>query len=174
VEPYEKKVDDPVKKLPEVQDAQAELADQMRQRLPKGTKVNTVYIERTEAGRAQAAAVTPEGAPVAMDVELRITLRDGTTFKPDGVKFLSKETYLFQEHKEVLTIWEKSHISKPLARRELEIMLQERADIYLKLKATGCGGFMFTTNNDTLAEMITDIISGMEGPGRQGLLAPGH
>jgi hypothetical protein len=172
VEPYEKKVDEPVKKLAEVKAARSELANQMEQRLPKGSKVDTVSIERTEAGRAQAASVTPEGAPVAMDVELRIKLPDGTTFKPDGVEFLGKRDYIFQEHKEVLTIWEKSHFNRATARRELEIMLQERADIYTKLKSSGCKGFKFTTNNETLADMIADIIGKMKGPGRQGLLAP--
>jgi Domain of unknown function (DUF4157) len=170
VDPHEKKVDDPFKKLKEAREARAQFADQMKQRLPKGTQVDTVSIERTEAGRAQAAAVTPEGAPVAMDVELRIKLSDGSVFKPDGVRILNRNDYLFREHKEVLTLWERSHFSQPFARRELEIMLQQRADIYLKLKPYGCKGFLFTTNNETLDAMMAEIIGSMKGPGRQGLL----
>jgi hypothetical protein len=173
VEPYEAKVDKPVKNLQSVKEARRELAGQMRQRLPKGSKVDTVSIERTEAGRAQVREVTPEKAPVGMDVELKIELPDGTTFKPDGVKFLNRNEYVFQEHKEVMTVWENSHFSKPAARRELEVMLQERADIYTQLKDYGCKGFSFTTNDKNLADLIAEIISSMHGPGRQGLMAPG-
>lgn len=176
VEPYERRVNDQasVSKIKEVAEARKELAVQMQRRLPKGTKVSTVSIERTEAGQAQVRAVTPSDAPVGMDVELKIKLPDGTVFKPDGVQFKGAKDFLFQEHKEVMTIWENSHFSKPIARRELEVMLQERADIYLKLKDSGCLGFLFTTNDNDLADLLADIIGSMQGPGRQGLMAPGH
>jgi hypothetical protein len=173
VEPYEKEVDRPYERLEELRRAREEFADEFAQRsLPPKSKVSTRKIERTEAGRAQAAQVTPEESAVAMDVELDITLPDGTRFKPDGVRYVDPKRYLFREHKEVLTIWEKSHFSKDIARRELEIMLEQRADIYTKLKKYGCAGFEFTTNNENLANLLAELISQMKVPGREGLLAP--
>jgi len=48
-------------------------------------------------------------------------------------------------------------------------MLERHADIYLTLKEYGCTGFKYTTNNETVADMIAEIIGSMKGPGRAGL-----
>lgn len=171
---YEKKVDAPFKERPEVAEARRKLTDDMKRRLrlPKGSTASTVSIERTEAGRAQVRVITPEGSTTAMDVELKIKLPDGRTFKPDGVELFKTGHYMFQEHREVLTIWEKSHYSRAVARRDLEILLQERAGIYRTLKPYGCAGFQFTTNDENLATLIAELITSMRAAGVEGLYPP--
>jgi hypothetical protein len=170
VDPFERKAD-PLKTTPEITQARADLAEQVAKRsLPEGSEVSTVRIERTPAGHAQSASVTPKGSSVTMDVELKIKLPDGTTFKPDGLEYLDSKYYQFLEHKEVMTIWEKSHFSKDIARRELEIMLVERAEIYLKLKEYGCVGFKLSTNSPELQDLLAELIHAMKKhPGGKGL-----
>lgn len=135
-------------------------------------------IERTDAGRAQARVVSPKAAEVAIDVELDIRLPatsrfpTGARFKPDGIRFLPKRSYLFLEHKEVLTIWINSHYPRNFAKRELEILIRHRADIDLELRPYGCVGFQFSSNSNNLSDVIADVVSETGGPGRRGLLAP--
>ena len=173
VEPYEKAVDKPYQKQKVLEAPRKEFANDFRDRsLPKGSEVSTTTIERTEAGRAQSAAVTPTESAVAMDVELKIKLPDGTTFKPDGVKYLNQQKYLFQEHKEILTIWERSHYSREVAARELEIMLQQRADIFLKLKDYGCVRLPILYQQPGDGKSSRGAHQQDGGSGRAGLLAP--
>jgi hypothetical protein len=173
-----KEIDAPYEKNRELREARSEFAAAVRDRLPSGSRVFTPTIERTDAGRAQAKAVSPTDADVAIDVELDIWLPTtarfpgGIRFKPDGIRFMRKGKYMFLEHKEVLTIWNKSHYSREFARREIEIMLRQRADIYLDLQSRGCVGFQFSSNNNVLSDVIADAVSDVGGPGRQGLLAP--
>ena len=49
---------------------------------------------------------------------------------------------------------------------------QRNADIYLDLCPYGCAGFQFSSNSDSLSDIIADAVSDIGGPGRQGLLAP--
>ena len=132
-----KEIDAPYGTNKDLLEARSELAAAVRDRLPPGSRVFTPTIERTDAGRAQAKAVSPTDSDVAIDVELDIRLATtsrfptGIQFKPDGIRFMRKDKYMFLEHKEVMTIWQKSHYSREFAKRELEIMLRQRADIYL-------------------------------------------
>jgi hypothetical protein len=173
-----RKIDAPYEQNRELHEARSEFAAAVRERLPPGSRVFTPTIERTDAGRAQAKAVSPADADVAIDVELDIWLPTtsrfpaGIRFKPDGIRFMRKRKYVFLEHKEVLTIWNKSHYSREFARREIEMMLRQRADIYLDLQSRGCVGFQFSSNNDPLSDVIADAVADVGGPGRQGLLAP--
>ena len=162
----------------ELREARDEFAAAVHDRLPPGSRVSTPMIERTDAGRAQAKAVSPKDADVAIDVELDIWLPPtprfpaGVRFKPDGIRFMRTRKYMFLEHKEVLTIWHRSHYSREFAQREMDIMLRQRADIYLDLQSYGCVGFQFSSNNDALSDVIADAVADVGGPGRQGLLAP--
>lgn len=138
----------------------------------------TPTIEGTDVGRAQANAVGPGDSDVAMDVELDIRLPTtsrfpgGVRFKPDGIRFMRNRKYMFLEHKEVMTLWQRSHYSRDFAKRELEIMLRQRADIFLDLQSFGCVGFQFSSNSDDLSDVIAGAVSDIGGPGRQGVLAP--
>ena len=178
VDPYLRYVDEPYGDHAELGAARSELAAAVLPLLPAGSTVHTPTIERTDAGRAQANAVTPRETNVAIDVELNIRLPtssrfpSGVRFKPDGIRFLPNRRYLFLEHKEVMTIWSKSHYSRDFAKREIEILLQRNADIYLDLCPYGCAGFQFSSNSDSLSDIIADAVSDIGGPGRQGLLAP--
>ena len=172
VEPYEEKLER-IPEAPEVAEARARLASDFQQKyLPEGSKVRTREIPRTEAGRAQQRAVTPEGSKVLMDVELDVVLPSGTRFAPDGVEFVGRDRYLFLEHKEVLTAWEKSSFSRAGKVEELDAMLSRHAEIYLQLKEKGCAGFQYSTNTKELADLLAERISLMKGEGRKGLLAP--
>jgi len=111
VDPYERKVDDPLQKG--LAPVRQEYVDAIKRRgsFPKDAEIKTVRIERTEAGRAQSAAVTPEESLVGMDIELDVTLgksgrASGMNFKPDGMRYLTERQYVFFEHKEVMTVWE--------------------------------------------------------------------
>lgn len=127
VDPYLRYVDEPYGDHAELGAARSELAAAVLPLLPAGSTVHTPTIERTDAGRAQANAVTPRETNVAIDVELNIRLPtssrfpSGVQFKPDGIRFLPNRRYLFLEHKEVMTIWSKSHYSRDFAKREIEI-----------------------------------------------------
>lgn len=178
VDPILKEIDAPYVNNQDLREAKSEFATAVRKRLPPGSRVFTPTIERTDAGRAQASVVSPEDSEVAIDVELDIRLPttsrfpSGIQFKPDGIRFMRKGKYIFLEHKEVMTIWQQSHYSREFAVREIEIMLRQRADIFLDLQSYGCVGFQFSSNSDDLADVIAGSVADIGGPGRQGLLAP--
>lgn len=171
-------IDAPYRNNRELREARSELADAVRQLLPRGSRVFTPTIERTDAGRAQAKAVSPRDSSVAMDVELDIRsptssrFPGGIQFKPDGIRFLPKKRYLFLEHKEVMTIWRRSNYGREDVPYELEQKVRRNADIYLDLCPYGCAGFQYTCDKNDLADIIADMISRIGGAGRQGLLAP--
>ncbi len=166
VEPYEKEIEK-IPESPEAIEARKKLArDFSKQSLPEGSEVRTRRVQRTEAGRAQQ-------AETGLDVELDITLPDGTRFSPDGVKYVGSNKYVFLEHKEVLTIWEKSHFSRPTAIPELDAMLNRHAQIFLKLKPKGCASFFYSTgSSQELANLIAERISLLPRWAREALLAP--
>jgi len=165
VEPYEKEVEKQVPEAPEAVRAREELArDFARDSLPEGSEVTARRVQRTEAGRAQFAATD-------LDAELDITLPDGTRFAPDGVKYYGKK-YGFLEHKEVLTIWEKSHFSRQTTIPDLDAMLTRHAEIASKLKPNGCVGFFYSTGSEELANLIAERIAAMPRWARELLVAP--
>lgn len=180
VEPYEKELER--KKLEprataEGEQARNQLARDIKRRMPgdpKRVKVEIKRIERTEAGRGQIEAVTPEGTGVAMEDEFVITLEDGTKFNADGFQTLSSnpKKYLLLEHKEVLTVWERSHFARDVAVHELDLMLNRHADIFLKLEKSGCAGFQYSTNSAELANLLAERIALMRRSGVRGLIAP--
>ena len=180
VEPYEKEFER--KKLEprataEGEQARNQLARDIKRRMPgdpKRVKVEIKRIERTEAGRGQIEAVTPEGTGVAMEDEFVITLEDGTKFNADGFQTLpsNPKKYLLLEHKEVLTVWERSHFARDVAVHELDLMLNRHADIFLKLEKSGCAGFQYSTNSAELANLLAERIALMRRSGVRGLIAP--
>jgi len=152
--------------------AREKLAKDIKEKLPgdrNKVKVEVKQIERTEAGRAQTSAVTPEGAPVAMEDEFVITLEDGTKFNADGFKPLpGGKNYQFLEHKEALTIWENSHYARAEAIPEIDAMLNRHAEIYMKLRNSGCAGFVYSSNTPELAKLLTERIAALKQTWRAG------
>ena len=68
---------------------------------------------------------------------------------------------MIQEHKEVLTVWERSWYSTEAATKELDVRLGEHLEAYRDLKEHGCAGFQYTTNDDALAKLLAERISAL-------------
>ncbi len=165
IEPYEKELER-IPESPEAVKAREKLArDFADHSLPEGSEVRARRTQRTEAGRAQEVAT-------GLDAELDITLPDGTRFSPDGVKYVGRNKYVFLEHKEVLTIWEKSHFSRATTIPELDAMLARHAEIFSKLKPNGCAGFFYSTGSSELANLLAERIALMPRWAREALSAP--
>ncbi len=169
VEPYEKSLREPPEMRAEAENLAAEIK---RRSLPEGTKIKPVRIERTEAGRAQSAAVTPKESPVAMEFEFDITFKDGPRVKVDGIEYVAPNKYFFREHKEVMTIWERSHYARAQAIPEIDAMLHRHAEAFLLAKKQGCLGFRYSTGSSDLSTLLAERISLMPRRLREGLHPP--
>ncbi|MGH8547071.1 MAG: eCIS core domain-containing protein [Methylococcales bacterium] len=183
------------KESKQAESARRELAAAVEQRMPAGTKVRVVRTERSEAGIAQGRAATRKGAPVDPDIEYEIDLPDQLrsaagltvpekgaarakgTFKPDDIRFLGEkgDKYLFMDHKEVQTVWEKSYYASEKARPQLRAMLERHLDIARAMQPN-CRGFAYTTNEPKLANLLAEEIAAIRKsvPAAKDLLhAPG-
>lgn len=91
--------------------------------------------------------------------ELRIR-GPGFDFMPDGVRFLDGERtrYQFLEHKEPLTVRDRSYYDTPEGRRDLEATLERHAEIAAGLRSNGCVGFQWSTGQRWLDDAIADAI----------------
>jgi hypothetical protein len=157
--------------------ARRELAAAVEQRMPPGTKVKVVRTERTEAGIAQGRAAARKGTPVDPDIEYEIDLpnklrssaglavpeegasRAKGAFKPDNIRFLGEkgDRYLFEDHKEVQAIWEKSYYSSEKGRSQLRAMLERHLSIAQAMQPN-CRGFAYSTNDERLANLLAEEI----------------
>jgi hypothetical protein len=117
-------------------------------------------IQRTEAGRAQSRAVTPEDSPGAIEHELVITIRDqNITFSPDGVEPLGEGHYAFREHKEVLSVWERPDLTRASRIKEFRAMMERDVIIQRWLSEYDCDGFIYSTNSRDVLYIFAELIA---------------
>jgi uncharacterized protein DUF4157 len=162
VDPIRQKAE-PLKDLPGQTAARRALEDDMNALLEGKATVRTTKIQRTEAGLQQAVEVTPEGAARVMDVEFQVATKNGIKFNGDGYEHLGPKAFRFQEHKQVLTIWEGSYHSTEKARFGLKAMLQRHLDAAVELDGTACKGFSYTTNDRRLYELLEELVEEVGG-----------
>jgi hypothetical protein len=143
--------------------------------MPPDTKVKAVQTERTSAGRGQSRGVTPEDSPVGMDVEFRVDLPDSSrsklglprrdpknpqrgTIKFDGIEPQGSK-FKILEHKEVESIWERSHFGRDrqLAEREIDEILNRHIGICDEIPK--CSGVTFSSNDARLVDLMNERIS---------------
>jgi hypothetical protein len=128
--------------------------------------------QRTEAGRAQARAVTPAESPTAIEFENQFRLRStGDVFQPDGIRAISGNRFKFIDHKEVLGSWPSSHYSSAAGLQELETTMTRYARVYERLEGRGCAGWVYTTNSPELKIALDKIISNLPGKAKQAFTA---
>jgi hypothetical protein len=175
VDPYRR--EKPLERVPpELAKARKELARDVQERMPKGTKVSTPSTERTAAGDAQGAAASRSGESVAPDVEFEIDLPDEVrdkaelprrsaespktgTFKPDDIRFSGPKhgEFTFVDHKEVESIWKDSYYAADKGQGKIRDLLERNLKIVKALRPK-CLGWVFTTNQAELAAFIKDEI----------------
>ncbi len=143
--------------------------------MPADTKVTAVKTERTSAGRGQSRAVTPEDSPVGMDVEFRVDLPDSSrsklglprrdprnpqrgTIKFDGIEPQGSK-FKILEHKEVESIWERSHFgrNRNVAEHEIDQILNRHIGICDEIPK--CAGVTFSSNDARLVDLMNERIA---------------
>jgi hypothetical protein len=162
VDPYRKQVE-PLEDLPGQAPARRALENQVNSLLEGKATVRTTRIARTEAGLQQAVEVTPKGAKGVMDVEFQVETKNGIKFNGDGIESLGPKSFRFQEHKQILTIWEESFYSKGVARPKLKWMLQRHLDAMAEMAGSGCKGFLYTTNDREMFLLLEELIEEVGG-----------
>jgi hypothetical protein len=162
VDPYRKAVE-PLEDLPGQTEARRVLESQVNNMLEGKASVRTTRIARTEAGLQQAVEATPGGASRVMDVEFQVQTRNGIKFNGDGIEPLGPKAFRFQEHKQIMSIWEDSFYSKDVARPKLKEMLQRHLDAMDEMQGTGCKGFVYTTNDKNMFQLIEQLIEEVGG-----------
>ncbi len=162
VDPYRKQVE-PLEDLPGQAAARRALENQVNDMLGGKATVRTTRIARTEAGLQQAVEATPEGASSVMDIEFQVKTKNGIKFNGDGIEPLSSKTFRFQEHKQIMTIWEDSFYSKDVARPKLKSMLERHLDAMAEMEGTGCKGFVYTTNDRNMFQLLEELIEEVGG-----------
>ena len=159
----------------EIEQARAELAKGVQERMPEGTRVKVVSTERTAAGDAQGAAASRGDELPNPDIDYVIDLPDdlrkrigmprrGTkgagVFKPDDIRFTGKnaERFTFVDHKEVLAPkWSESYYATEAGRIQLRDMVRRDAEI-ATVMGPNCDGFQYTTNSNEMATLLNDLI----------------
>jgi hypothetical protein len=162
IDPIEKRGDERFNEDPKASKALAqvrgELADNLSARF--GRPVRVKQIERTEAGRGQQRAVTPDGSEQLMDVEFVTRLNDGSEINVDGLHFTGEKQnqFFLREHKEITAIFEESYYSKAHAKEKLEYQLERYASLAQELADKGCRGVLISTNDPKMADYLQQIV----------------
>lgn len=109
--------------------------------------------------------------------EIQLELTNGTTFRPDGIRFLDPEGRRFQflEFKEPYTWTEGAFYASPEGQAKLTAMLYRDAAIAQQLRGNGCVGFRYDTGHPELDEILATVITDMRAhrvPGADLLSAP--
>jgi hypothetical protein len=152
--------------------------------LPKGTTVTPRRLPLSSTGNVAQLAALADLDPTFLGngYELRITLPDGTTVMPDGLRVLGAEpgavpkegmSYRFLEHKEPYE--QGGFYEQPEGRAKLRVMLEKHARIANQLRVNGCRGFEYSTGDPALDGWIAGEIADMREnkvPGSD-LLFPG-
>ena len=107
-----------------------------------------------------------------MEFEFDITFKGGLRIKVDGIEYVTPNKYYFREHKEVMTIWERSHYARAQAIPEIDAMLHRHAEAFLLAKKQGCLGFRYSTGSSDLSTLLAERISLMPRRLREGLHPP--
>ena len=160
----------------EIEQARADLARGVQERMPEGSNVRVVNTERTGAGQAQGRAASRGSNLPDPDVDYVIDLPDELraqaglarrdprnpntgVFKPDDIRFSGKkhEKFMFMDHKEVMGKWEESIYASEDGRKLLKKMIERDARIAQGM-GPNCQGFGYTTNDEKLAELIDSLI----------------
>jgi hypothetical protein len=148
--------------------------------LPEGTTVTLFrvpdYSEGNLAALARFSQLDPRFSGRGYEVQIR--LEDGTTFRPDGIRFLDDNGRRFQflESKEPYTWTEGSFYATPEGQRVLVAMLHRDAAIAQRLRPNGCVGFQYRTGHPDLDRVLAEAIADMRANGIGGadlLAAPG-
>lgn len=152
--------------------------------LPKGTAVIPRRLPLSSSANIAQLAALAELDPTFLGngYELKITLPDGRTVMPDGMRLLGTEPgavpkegmrYRFLEHKEPYE--QGGYYTQPEGRAKLRTMLEKHAGIANDLRANGCTGFEYSTGDPALDGWIAAEIADMRAnqfPGAD-LLIPG-
>jgi hypothetical protein len=132
----------------------------VRDFMPPGTEAQIASLDITQTAVREAVErlgsndlFIPHGAEVQFRVH-------GETFRPDGVHFVGSERrrYVFREHKEPLTLPERSFFSTDEGRMFIRRKLMEHARIADACSSHGCVGYEWTTGQSWLDNIIAEEI----------------
>lgn len=148
--------------------------------LPEGSQVTIYRVPDYSEGNLAALARFRDLDPrfSGRGYEVQVRLPDGTTLRPDGIRFFDGEgrRYQFLESKEPYTWTENNYYNTPQGQGRLRGMLERDARIAQQLRGNGCQGFAYQTGHPELDRFIAEAITDMRDRGVGGadlLLPPG-
>jgi hypothetical protein len=160
--------------------AAADALEWSEQTLPADTTVTIYRVPDYSEGNLAALARFSELDPrfSGRGYEVQIRLPDGTTFRPDGIRWFDPRgrRYQFLESKEPYTWTAESFYATAEGQRRLRTMLERDARIAQALQGDGCQGFRYETGHPDLDRFIAEAIADMRTNGVAGaqfLSAPG-
>jgi hypothetical protein len=95
--------------------------------------------------------------------EVQLELKNGTRFRPDGIRFLDATGRRFQflEFKEPYTWTDGAFYAGPEGQAKLTAMLHRDAATAQQLRGNGCAGFRYDTGHPELDDILAGVITDM-------------
>jgi hypothetical protein len=130
--------------------------------MPPGTQVRSVRVQRTTAGRAQQAATSRRGLAQTPEFEPHFTLLSGRSFQPDDIIPEGASGYRFGDHKTLLNR-DRSFYLTEKGEQALRTRFQRDLEVFEETSASGCRGWLYTTDDLALYEVIERLVIEMDG-----------